>query len=39
MNLQNGVEVSAKVKTNFEVEIPYEVVVKPDGKKEEDYRE
>lgn len=39
LNIQNGETVSAKVKTNFEVEIPYEVVVRLDGQKEEDNRE
>lgn len=39
MNIQHGEAVSAKVKTNFEVEIPYEVVVKLDGQKEADNRE
>lgn len=35
-NVQDGETVTTKVKTNFETEIPYEVVVKREGQAEQD---
>jgi|GEM_PF-2447771 len=38
-NIRAGESVKAPVKTTFETEVPYEVVVLLDGKKDEDYRQ
>jgi len=35
-NVESGESITAKVKTNFETEVPYEVIVKREGKTEQD---
>lgn len=38
LNLNHGEVLKSQVKTNFETEVPYEIVVKIDGQADEDNR-